>query len=190
MTPQELKHIAATLAEIQKKGSGFGIPKGYFKEVENSVTTRLFVDLLPKNSGYHTPDAYFKQVESHVMSRIDTKQSVPDGYFDTIEYTVFERLALEKKSKVFSLRKYWVPAAVAASLVLLVTIYNPFNNKQNIEVADIEAWIEEGNLDMDSYEIADALNADLENITIENNIDKDDLENYIDDAFSEESFYN
>jgi len=196
MTPQELQHIAPILARIQKKGAGFKTPDTYFDEIENAISDQLFVDTLPKNSGYETPIDYFEQVENTVISKIENeiisnqKQDIPTGYFDTVEDTVFKRLALEKKPRIISLKKYWIPATIAASLLLLVSIYNPFDTKQTLELAEIEAWIDEGNLDIDSYEIAELYSDEMDTITMENTINTDELEDYLNDIVSEESFYN
>jgi hypothetical protein len=194
MTLKELQHIAPILAEIQKKGSGFSIPENYFDEIENSISDKLFTDSLSKNSGYKIPENYFDQIENTVLSELAKKtipsQKIPEGYFDTIEDNVFERLALENKPKVISLKKYWIPATVAATLLVFVSIYNPFTNRQNLEIAEIEQWIEEGNLDLNSYEIAELYTDELENINIKNSINTHDLEEYLNDEISEESFYN
>jgi len=196
MTTEELKHIAAILAEIQKKGSGFKTPDAYFDEIENIVTSKLFVATLPKDSGHETPDDYFKEVESSVLSKLKNEQNssqdqtIPAGYFDNLEDKVFARLAQEKKPKVFSLKKYWIPAAVAASLLLFVTIYNSFAKKQTLQLTEVEAWIEEGNLELNSYEIAKLYTDEIENININTTLDAYDLEDYLNDEISEESFYN
>ena len=194
MTQKELQHIAPNLAKIQKKGAGFSIPENYFEEIENAISNKLFTDSFSNTSGYTIPENYLEQIENTVLSKLEKErtpsQKVPEGYFDSIEDQVFDRLALEDKSKVISLKKYWIPVAVAASLALLVSIYNPFSTNQNIEVSEIEQWIDEGNLELNSYEIAELYSDELDNINIENTLNTDDLEDYLDNQISEESFYN
>ena len=194
MTPQELKHITPILAKIQKKGSGFSIPENYFEEIENAISDKLFTDSLSNTSGHKIPENYLEQIENTVLSKLEKERTpsekVPEGYFDSVEDQVFDRLALEEKPKIISLKKYWIPVVVAASLALLVSIYNPFSTNQNIEVSEIEQWIDEGNLELNPYEIAELYNDELENISIENTLNTDDLEDYLNNQISEESFYN
>jgi hypothetical protein len=58
-------------------------------------------------------------------------------------------------------------------------------------LTEIESYIIDGNIDIDSYELADAINIDdLETIEFENTIKQDDLEDYLLDAISEENLYN
>ncbi len=196
MTLPELKHIAPILAKIQKKGSGFSIPENYFDEIENAISDKLFTATLSNTSGHKIPENYLEQLENTVLSKLEKEQTpnqkVPKGYFDSIEDQVFNQLALEDKPKVISLKKYWIPvaAAAAASLALLVSIYNPFSTNQNIKVSEIEQWIDEGNIELNSYEIAELYSDELENISIENTINTDDLEDYLNNEISEESFYN
>ena len=192
MTLKKLKHIAPILASLQNKETGFKVPETYFDTVENSVINKIDKVSLPKNTGYILPDNYFDTIEDKLLSKLnenlEDKQSVPENYFETFEDIVIERIAKDKK--FISIKKLWIPTAIAASLVLMFSIYNPFSSKNNIEVAEVNLWIEEGYLGMSSYDIAEYFHPDLETLDLENTINKDDLENYIKNEFSEESFYN
>lgn len=192
MILKKLKHIAPILASLKNKETGFKVPETYFDTVENSVINKKDKVSLPKNTGYILPVNYFDTLEDKVFSKLDEnledKQSVPENYFTTFEDIVIERIAKDKKS--ISIKKLWIPTAIAASLVLIFSIYNPISSKNNIVVTEVNQWIEEGYLGMDSYDIAEFFNPDLETLDLENTINTDDLENYIKNEFSEESFYN
>lgn len=170
MTPKKLKHIAPILASLQAKPSGFTIPDSYFDTLESRVETKLSEAIIPSNK--------------------EQNKTLPADYFNTFEDKVFVRLAKEKKNKTFSIKKYWIPVAIAASFVLLFTVYNPFSISNNKEIEEITNWIEDGHLDLDSYQIAEFFNSDLETFEIESNINAETLENYIEDKFTEEAFYN
>ncbi len=157
MNNKELKNIAPKLSELKKLGSGFGTPKGYFETVENAV---------------------FENLQESVFS-------VPQGYFDTVEDAVFEKINDETRVISFKRRfaKRIIPIAVAASLLLFVTlqIFNP--NKKDIfaqiEISEIENWIENGDLELSPYEIAAAYeDIDLEILDFSNTYNDDDLINY------------
>lgn len=194
MTLKELKNIAPILASLQDRGTGFTIPDTYFDTLETSVIREITSASLPKNTGYIIPKDYFISIEEKVftklISTIEHKPKVPDGYFDTIEDVVISRIEREKQAKVFSLAKYWKPIAIAASLALVFILYNPFNSSNNKEVAEITQWIEAGHLDLESYEIAEYFQSELESLELENTINTESLENYLLEEISEESFYN
>jgi len=209
MTNKDLAHIAPILASLKDQKTGFIVPDSYFDRLEEAVVSKL-----SEKSAYILPESYLMRKEKAFISKVEKevikeqkqkfpselekevvreqKQQVPPDYFNTFEDRVFDRLAEEeeKKDKVFSLNKYWVPAAIAASIVLFFTIYNPFSIKKNKEMEEITTWIEGGHLDMDSYQIAEFYNADLESIEIQNTISTETLENYIIDEFTEEALYN
>lgn len=164
MTVKKLQHIAPTLAKLQEKGTGFSVPKAYFDAIEESLAVIL---ALQNPKELHVPKDYFEHVESYV----------------------FDRLKKDNNLKATSLRKYWIPATIAASLLFLMSIYNPFSQKNTIEVTEIEQWISAGNLDLTSYEIADVFESDIDSFDIETQINEEDLEAYLEDTISESIFY-
>ncbi|HIP49582.1 MAG TPA: hypothetical protein EYG92_11535 [Lutibacter sp.] len=196
MKPKELKHIAPTLVEIQNNGTGFKLPKNYFKEIENKVFGQLFLTSLPTKLGHQVPKDYFEQVENQITSKLQLNKNtrvendLPVDYFENFEDKLFKRLASEKETKVFSLKKYWIPVAIAASLLLFISIYNPFKEDKSLDIAEIEAWIEEGNLDLNSYEMADLYDFEMDNIAIKPNLNTNDIEDYLLEEIDESIFYN
>jgi len=101
-------------------------------------------------------------------------------------------LAIEKKkTRFFSLKKYWIPTTIAASFLFLITIYNPFKENKELDLAEIEAWIEEGNLDLSTYEIASIYNQEIENLAIDPKLNTNDIENYLlEEDMDESILYN
>lgn len=194
--------IVSKLSENSKsEKSAFILPESYLMQKEKTFISKLekeaitehkektFISKLEKETiTEHKEKKIVSNLEKEVI--IEHKQKVPLDYFDTFEDRVFDRLAKEKKNKIFSINKYWISTAIAASIVLMFTIYNPFTITKNKEIEEITTWIENGNLDLDSYQIAEFYNSDLESFEIQNTISTETLENYIIDEFTEDAFYN
>lgn len=124
------------------KISSFKTPQGYFENFENTLFGRLQVESFPKSSGFKTPDGYFNQLENRIVA---------------------EEIASRKQSKVIRLfpREYYgYAAAIAAIFILGISIFisnEKPNNPKNIQMASIEAYIEDGNLNMDLYDLTSYL---------------------------------
>ncbi len=159
MTQEELKNIAPKLSELKSMKTGFKIPDGYFDLLEDKVMSKLITNDIPK------------------------------GYFDTIEDLVFEKIKNEEP-KVISLKNRFVkiaaPLAIAASILLLITLQF-FNTTQkdlfaNLETSEIEAWINNGDLDLSTFEITTVYSdANFENLELYVSYTDDDFIEYLDD---------
>jgi len=190
MKPKELKNIAPILFEIKNKGTGFTIPSEYFNEIENEIESKIITNSFPKETGLKLPDNYFENFENKLLLQLETEnKEVPDNYFENIEDRVFAKIENENKQANF-FKKYWVISAIAASLVLLISVYNPFKEKSNLDLAEIEAYIEDGNIELNSYELADLYELEIEDLQIENQINTEELEEYLEDELPESVFYN
>ena len=162
MTPKELKNIAPKLSELKSMKTGFEVPNGYFESLEDRVLSKI---------------------KSEVIN------DIPEGYFDTIEDRVFKKIKNEEP-KVISLKSRFVkvaaPLAIAASILLLITL-QLFNTNQkdvfaNLETSEIETWINNGDLDLETFEITSVYNdADFENIELYDSYSDNDLLEYLDD---------
>lgn len=188
MTPKELKYIAPKLYELQKLKSGFNIPKEYFKTIDDRVMTFLFLSDFNKKNTFDIPDNYFELVEISVLEKIRNQNtSVPKNYFSTVEDKVFEKIRNEKKSnpvKIFTLQKLSI-LAVAASIILLFTLqfFKVKDNNQfaSLDLLDIEYWVESGELEFDSHEIALAYkDITLDDFNIYNYYADDEILDYLD----------
>jgi hypothetical protein len=182
-----MEHSILDIIKVQ--GSGFNTPKGYFDTIENDVFSKLSLEKIPEKAGYSIPENYFDSIERNTFSKIDIKSpskehsfDVPKDYFNTIEDTVFKKIQQEDSiiPKVINLKsrltKVFAPLAVAASLLLLFTLYTTNTNEnyslENLAVTDIENWIENDYVSLDSYEIAEVYS----DINFEDEFSEDDIE--------------
>ncbi|MDC9723315.1 MAG: hypothetical protein PSN34_11195 [Urechidicola sp.] len=162
MTPEELKNIAPKLSELKAMKTGFEVPNGYFESLEDKVISKIKSDVI---------------------------KDIPEGYFDTIEDRVFEKIKREDP-KVISLKsrlvKIAAPLAIAASILLLITLqlFKTSNEDifANLETSEIETWINNGDLDLNTFEITSVYNdANFENIELYDSYSDNDLLEYLDD---------
>lgn len=146
-----------------------------------------------KNTGHTIPDGYFNAIEDHVMnqlhieSKFDKNQNagfkVPDVYFDSFEDRLFDTInTTQKQPKVITLKRskfYYVPG-VAASIVLLISIFMP---KQDVsfETLDqdlVDSYVEEHYLNTEDF-AALLSESEIDAYTnTKNNLSDDHLEDY------------
>jgi len=169
---KELKNSVDFINQQVGKKTGFDIPENYFKGIEKKVSTNLFYESLPKENTFKTPS----------------------NYFDSVEDDIFNKLKLndKKEVKVISIRKRiirFVPIAAAASILLFIG-FNYFNTTSSpitfddITIADVESWYENGYGDTDSDELAIAFNeTNLEDDSF-SSITDENLEEYLNDIDS------
>jgi len=177
------------LQHIKSTKSGFKAPKGYFDTVEDAVFAKLSTKKLPEKEGFSAPDSYFDTVADNILEKIQKEESnqttspldkqtgfkIPENYLESVEDTIISKLGNVKESvKVIDFRsiilKRIIPFAAAASFVLFI-ILNYNNSEETIfdtvASAEIEQWIENDLIILDTYEIAEVYNdTELENTTI------------------------
>ena len=162
MTPKELKNIAPKLSELKSMKTGFEVPTNYFESIEEKITFKIDFE-----------------------NEVDN--DIPDDYFDTIEDRVFDKLK-SQEPKVINLKSRFIkivaPLAIAASILLLITlqIYTPKQEDvfANLKTSDIESWINNGDINIDTYEIATVYDdANFEDIELYNDYTEDDLLEYL-----------
>ncbi|MCF6279125.1 MAG: hypothetical protein L3J14_02140 [Flavobacteriaceae bacterium] len=195
MTQEKFKNIAPKLYELQQLKSGFSIPTNYFGTLEDAVFLKLSDEKLDKENPFKTPDNYFLTIEDRVFDNIKSEEketafSIPKGYFDTVEDNVFKKLHTETKVIDFKTRftKTFLPIAAAASLLLFVTLQLLNSNNDNtdlfasMEISEIESWIEDGSLELDSYEITTVYqDVDFEDLELNQQYSDDNLVEYLED---------
>ncbi|PHR68817.1 MAG: hypothetical protein COA67_12230 [Lutibacter sp.] len=195
MTTEEFKNIAPKLYELQQLNSPFSVPKGYFGTVENAVYSRLSEDIFDKKTPFKTPKNYFSTIEDRVFDNIKSKEkentfAVPKDYFDTVEDNVIKKLQKETKVIDFKTRfiKTFLPIAAAASLLLFLTLQllNRTNNNTDLfakmEISEIENWIENGDFEIDTYQIAAIYeDTDFEDLELNQQYTDDNLMDYLND---------
>ena len=159
------KHTIDFINQKTGKKTGFKTPDNYFNEIEETIYSSLFIENLPKEKGFKTPDNYFDKIETSVLSKLSLEKST--------------------NTKVISLRKrvlQYIPAAAAASVLLFIGI-NYFNTQKitfdDITVADVESWYENGYGNTNTDELATVINpSDIEE-DILSSISDENLEDYL-----------
>ena len=150
------------------------MPKNYFNTVEENVISTLNLqEIQPKEAEvFKTPENYFDTVEEITLAKLKAEiaqttnnTEIPAAYFDTVEDRVFSKIKADKK--VITLKKvlsYAAPLAIAASLLLIFML----NTKQqepvtfaSLETAEIEAFINNGLVDIEPENLANAF-SDIE----------------------------
>lgn len=160
-------------------------------------------NLNSKNKGFKTPEGYFDNFEDRLLDRLslnDEKSSepdfgkkpgfaLPDGYMDSFEDRLFEALPTEvKETKVISLfsRKSLMYAAsiaiiIFSSVFMFKSGVSEEEMLEGIELASLETYIDDGNLNLDTYEIAALIGDDINDLDLPSNenIDEDELLEYL-----------
>ncbi|MEO0571061.1 MAG: hypothetical protein AAF039_05100 [Bacteroidota bacterium] len=135
---------------------------------------------------FKTPEGYFESFNERLFERLEEESNmpsiipkadgfgVPDGYFDSVYDKVARKMG-ERPSKVISLKRYRPFYYAAAVLAILFALrlgweQNQEVNFENLASADIEAYLENGDLGLSSYEIAEVVN--LEDISLDDITEK------------------
>lgn len=209
-----MNNIAPRLATLKLKPEVFRLPEGALSPTEISVLAALKEDRLKSKFGNENPfkvtAAYFENFEDSFIDTIKNQSNhisksalkVPENYFEDFEQKVLSKLqqpTVNKKVKVVTLLrsrfiKISAGVAVAASLALLF-IFNPFQPSEklsfdSLKIAEIEAWIEADQLNLDAYQIAsvykeEKLQPNLLNLTI----NEQELEGFLNHENIDELLY-
>ena len=143
------------------KTSDLKIPENYFDDFEAQLFARIEAEKFPKSTGF----------------------SVPEDYFSKFDDTI----TLNEKTKVIPLfpKKYSAyAAAIAAILIVGAMIFNTSQETaslDSIQISLIDKYIDEGNLNMDLYDLTTYLEPeDFPNIDIGSRyFTETTLENYL-----------
>lgn len=117
----------------------FRVPIRYFDEFEHRLFNKLHEEMLPKKTGFKTPETYFFNLDIKLKrehSKASTKKKiVPVISFKTFSYA----------------------ASIASVAILFFSILetsNPEHNIKEIEISNIENFINEENIQLNQYELA------------------------------------
>ena len=124
--------------------------------------------------------------------KLRTGFKVPEGYFETLESKIMDKVLAEQQPKVKSLfPKKIIGFAVAASLVLSASlIFWPSEKEIQQELAQetLQNYLETENLN--EYLLTDMLtDEDLKSMEVLHGIDKDEIEVYLEKTIDDESYY-
>ncbi|GAA4272149.1 hypothetical protein U6A24_11635 [Aquimarina gracilis] len=188
---------------------GFKVPENYFENLGKKLMDQLETkkeknDLLESTtaSGFKTPDDYFKNFKKQLLNKLQvekeehtiTKNKIesgfktPQGYFDSFEEKLSKKIESQKsESKVisiFSKRNILYVSGIAAMIAVIISLSinkETSFNFEDIEIADIHTYFDEGNIELSNEEIANLLGDGISYTeTLENEVISDqDLIDYI-----------
>lgn len=152
-----------------------------------------------KDKSFKNPEGYFEGFTDKLLDKIaNSKEStlpkkdgfkVPDGYFNDLHKNIDQKLN-QKETQVVPLRSYkkYYYAAASIAAVILVVFGLQWNNAKDITFedladADIEAYFEDNELGLTTYEIAEVLLVDQLQINdiLEEQLDGENIIEYLDD---------
>ena len=143
---------------------------------------------------FNTPQDYFNNFEDRLFQRIEEEHfpkssgfKVPEAYFDNMEQRMLDLSTEDDKKKVIPLfpKKYFgYAAAIAASFIIGVMVFKSKSDgltMDNIQLSIVDEYIEDGNLNLDLYDLTNYLNdRDISGINFETlQIPDGVLENYL-----------
>jgi len=120
---------------------------------------------------FKTPQGYFDSFEYRLMDKLSTEENfmpkakgftVPDNYFETFNNKLKGKLNNEPKViQLYPVKKILAFAASVAAIVIIFLGYN-WNSEEELSISnlantDIEAYFENNEFDLTSYEIAEVL---------------------------------
>ena len=156
------------------KNTGMNIPEGYFENFEDRMLIRMMEEEFPNKAGFAVPDTYFAEVDDRMLSAVSEKQ----------ETTVVS---------IFRSKTLLYAASIAACAILVFTIFNNTSinevSADDLSVEAIEAYINNGGTDFDSYDVMAMLDEEtIETITIPSEIlSEENLEDYLIENIDETS---
>ena len=188
-------------SESFPKETGYTAPDNYFANFETELHASISEDAIPKNTGFNTPEKYFSNFENELLAKINSEEFPketgfinPENYFTDIEENLIAAVPKERSKK--KLRNLVIPFVSSAAAILV--LYFGFNRPQeNMEVnfdaltvTEINEWIKDGNMDVNSYDIA-SIDATVLNSAsfIYEDISDEELNDYL-DTVDPEYLYN
>ncbi|WP_405382622.1 hypothetical protein [Maribacter sp. LLG6340-A2] len=120
---------------------------------------------------FKTPEGYFDSFQDKLMAKLsddnvaipkDNAFTVPDNYFEDFNDRINKKLSEESKViPLFPVKRIMTIAASVAAIALIFFGYQ-WNNDQDVNFSDlantdIEAYFENTEFDLSSYEIAEVL---------------------------------
>ncbi|MEM0518859.1 MULTISPECIES: hypothetical protein [Aequorivita] len=122
----------------KKNISNFKVPEEYFETFEERLFSRISKEKFPKTSGFKAPKEYFENFDDRILAAVTTSER-PIKHIQLIP------------------KKYFgYAAAIAACLLIAFTVFTNTNSPANLDalqLAAIDAYIAEGNLNLDLYDL-------------------------------------
>ena len=152
-----------------------------------------------ENNAFKTPEGYFEGFKDRLLDKLQREDSslpadegfaVPEGYFDNLKAKVLERTSEKSDTKVVKLREYkryyWAVASIAAIFLLVVGLQFfqgediTFESLANTEIED---YLDETDLGLNSYEIAEVVTLDEIDVQhiLNDQINEENIMDYLDE---------
>ncbi|PRX54359.1 hypothetical protein [Flagellimonas meridianipacifica] len=130
----------------KKDEHNFKTPEGYFDNFHERLMQKIDADedtqkltFLPESDGFSLPKGYFEHVADNVLSTLDKKET--------------------KVVSLKSYKKYYYAAAAIAAVFLIFFGLNTQTESpiafEDLANAEIDAYLENAELDLTSYELAE-----------------------------------
>ncbi|WP_335964497.1 hypothetical protein [Galbibacter sp. PAP.153] len=149
--------------KLHTEKEGFKIPENYFSDFENRLSAQIGLsEIMPKTSGF----------------------KAPEGYFNSLESKILKATVQKAKTKVVNLTWLYSAAAIAAVFVIgffIETDIRPANTTiDNLAISEIDNYLEEGYLHLNSYDIVETFNdVPLDEIQITESLSEDEIIDYL-----------
>ncbi len=161
----------------EKNIPDFKVPKDYFETFEERLFSKISEENFPKSAGFKAPDMYFENLNTRILEAINSSEKS------------------QKAIPLFPKKYLGYAAAIAASLVIGFLIFNTKTDNSNLDslqFAAIDTYIEEGNLNLDYYDLTSYIDdEDITNIKLEDQqFSEATLKNYIMENVDEETLIN
>jgi len=144
----------------------FKVPTNYFDEFENHLLNKINEEVLPKNIGFKTPTGYFNKLDVKIKRKNNSKSK--EG----------------KLIPVVSKKIFIYAASLAAIVILVFSVIKDttrFYTLEEIEISNIENFINEGNIQLKQHEISILFTDEILNNMTRNQsrLSGNQLENYL-----------
>lgn len=131
----------------------YKVPKNYFETFEDRLFTKIATKDFPKASGFSVSAEYFENLEDRVLKTIHFSEKKPRVIF------------------LFPQKYFGYAAAIAACLIIWFAVFNHQTKKTTLDalqMAAIDSYINEGNLNMDLYDVTTFIDDnDINDINLE-----------------------
>ncbi len=155
-----------------------------------------------KKNSFNTPEGYFDSFHDRLMARMEKEAqtdsvipksdgfAIPEGYWDGVTPKIMSK-TVKENGKVIQLKSYrtfyYGAAAVAAVFVLVFGINwksTPTVAFDDLANAEIDAYFESNELDINTYELAELVSLDnVElNDVLEQDLDAENILQYLDET--------
>ena len=151
----------------KKNIPGFKTPKDYFETFDERLFSKMNEEELPLEHGFTVPDGYFKELEDSILQKVNVSES------QTKVIPLFKRQTL------------LIVASIAACAAILISVVKSNNDAsfdfEAIELSNIDGYIDDGNLELNSYELMAMLgDEEITSISVENDYFlEENLEEYL-----------